>query len=455
MSHMSKLVLLSGAALLVTACATSVNERSPEDIAQRSFPVLDSFTGLSQVRSPSIKQGGWAEGIKATAYLQTAEAYQNYDGGAWLDVGLVYDTPTANPAEMQVYNRARWAGGEQVLLADFSATVLSCEDRVQDVSPYYGAGHYGGSYYGGGGHYRRGHGGYGRRGRKGRDGRGGDGDRDDDRDDDDDRDTGTGDDDGTDVVVDRPRRPRRRPGRGDDDGTFTPDVPTNGPQPPPMVYRRAPAGVGGTDRSRRGGSRSLPTQKTAAPVSRPAPRRSVSRPATKPASKPVSRPAPKRTSKPASRPSKPAVSRRSSSNRTKGMYFQSPGQAANVSAAASSKTVSHRPYGRSGLTASYRGYNRGYYPRSAYGGGFWGGGFGATDYVVTSSCKRREQMRVYVPRDVLQRAQGGAGLTLLLRGQNGGERQVRLSPNYINGFAMARDRFKAAGSRQSAYRAGP
>ncbi len=455
MSHMSKLVLLSGAALLMTACASSVNERSPEDIAQRSFPVLDSFTGLKQLRSPSIKQGGWSEDVTATAYLQTAEMYQNRDGGAWLDVGLVYDTPSANPAEMRVYNRARWAGGEQVLLADYSATVLSCEDRVQDISPYYGSGHYGGSYYGGG-HYRRGdRGGYGRRGRRGdRDGKGrGGSDRDDD-----DRDPETSDDDDGSVVVDRPRRPRRRPSRrGDDDGTFTPDVPVNGPQPTPTVYRRAPRGVGGTDRSSRGTGRSLRSPKASVPVSKPAPkpRPSVSRPAPKPASKPVSRPAPRSVSKPASRPSKPAVSRRSSSSRTKGMYFQSPDQAVNVSANTSAKTVSHRPYGRSGLTASYRGYNRGYFPRSSYGGGYWNGGYGGSDYVVTSSCKRREQMRVYVPRDVLQRAQGGEGLTLLLRGQNGGERQVRLSPNYINGFAMARDRFEFAGARQTASRTTP
>ncbi len=434
MSPVSKFVFLGSAVLLVTACATSVNERAPEDIAQRSFPVLDSYTGLNQLRSPSIKQGGWAQGTTATAYLQTAEPYQDLDGGAWLDVGLLYDTPTANPAEMQVYNRARWAGGEQVLLADFSATVLSCEDRVQDVSPYYGSGHYGAGYYGGG-HYRRGHEGYDRRGRKGRDGRIGRGGNDDDRDDDDDdREPRTGDDDDTGVVVDRPRRPRRR----DDDGTFTPDVPINGPQPTPTVYRRAPRGVGGMDRSPRGTSRNMP-----APVSKP----TVSRPAPKPRPR-VERPKPKPVSKPAVRPRKPAVSPRPRSSPVKGMYFQNPDQAVTLSASASDKTQSHRPYGRSslrrGLSASYRGYNRGHYPRSSYGGGFWGGGYGGADYVVTSSCKRREQMRVYVPRDLLQRAQGGQGLTLLLRGQNGGERQVRLSPNYLNGFAMARDRYAPA-----------
>ena len=442
MSHMSKFVLLSGAALLMTACATSVNERSPEDIAQRSFPVLDSFTGLRQLRSPSIKQGGWSEEVTATAYLQTAEIYQNRDGGAWLDVGLVYDTPTANPAEMQVYNRARWAGGEQVLLADYSATVLSCEDRVSDVSPYYGSGYYGAG-FNGGGHYRRGgQGGYGRTGWRDRRGRKGGGNNDGDGDSDDDRDPGTDEDDDGDIVVDRPRRPRRRPGGRNDDGTFTPDVPTNGPQPTTTVYRRAPRGVGGMDRSSRGGARNLTPPKTAAPVSKPAPR-PTPRPRVERPSKPaVSRPAPKRASKAVSRPSRPKVSRKPSSSKVKGMYFQNP---------SAPKTAAHRPYG---LTASYRGYNRGHYPRSYYGGGYWGGGFGASDYVVTSSCKRREQMRVYVPRNILQRAQGGEGLTLLLRGQNGGERSVRLSPNYINGFAMARDRFDPSGASQTAYRSG-
>ncbi|WP_156812036.1 hypothetical protein [Robiginitomaculum antarcticum] len=418
---MSKFTLMSGTVLIVGACVTPINERAPDEIAQRSFPVIDSYTGLGQLRAPSIKQGGWARGTTATAYLQTAEPYQDRDGGAWLDIGLIYETPTANPAEMRVYNRARWAGGEPVLLADFSATVLSCEDRVQDVSPNYGSGYYGGGNYGG-----RDDGRYGGRGH--RRGRGGDRrDRDhddDDHDDDDDRDPGTDDDTGTGgVIVDRPRRPRRR-----DPGTYTPDVPENGPQPKPTIYRRPVGDVGGTPPPRRRpGRRAAPAPKVSTPVSRPDPA-PVSRPA--PAPKPAARP----------RPKKPVVSRRKTED-LKGMHFQDPNLATTASAQKAGDISSHRRRGAGSVSVNYRGYNRGNYPRRYYGGGYWND-YGPTDYVVTSSCRRREDMRIYVPRDVMQRAQGGQGLLLLLRGQNGGEREVRLSPNYITGFSMARNRYE-------------
>lgn len=402
---------MSGAVLLAASCVTPVNERTPEEIAQRSFPVVDSYTGLQQLRSPSITQGGWARGTTATVYLQSAEPYQNFEGGAWLDVGLLYETPSANPAEMRVYNRARWAGGEKVLLADFSATVLSCEDRMQDVSPAYGNGYYGAGYYGGG-NARREREGYGRRGDSRR--RRGDRPR---RDRDDGTDTGGGD--------DRPDRPRP----GSDNRSVTDK---------PVVYRRPVGDVGGTPPPRRrDGRRASPTTPTSLPVPQ-----SVSPPKPAPVSRPAPvvqpAPAPKPKSRPKPKPRKPTISRRR--NDAEVLRFQDPRLAVNVNGQKADNLSLSQTRNGAAVTINYRGYNRGDYPRSYYGGGFWSD-YGPTNYVVTSSCRRREDMRVYVPRDLLQRAQGGQGLVLLLRGQNGGEREVHLSTNYITGFSMAQSRY--------------
>lgn len=67
-----------------------------------------------------------------------------------MDVSVFYDTPGQSEDQMRSYKTLNWAGGETAVLADFAASLASCEERVTQ-SP--GALHYGRRGFGGFGSY--------------------------------------------------------------------------------------------------------------------------------------------------------------------------------------------------------------------------------------------------------------------------------------------------------------
>ena len=412
-THVKKLrllLLISVAGL--TACATSLANRTPVDIASNSVRRTDALSGISEVLAPQVKAfASRRANVRGRAQLRTAGPFTDdqgvvQTGGAYLEVLLNYTSATPNPAEARIYDQASWPGGEPALLADFGASVLDCREDIRaipryDYTPIYGAwgyGHihddhcdheYGGLGWDSGyGHYGHGH--------VHDDHCGHDVDRDE----------------GSNTVIVRPTtsprpvsrpvsrpdtdRPQRRPGAVvphlDGPGTdpdvrpHRPRTNPNGPVPHPRALPRTSKRI--ISRTRPDlvtGSSSRPTSRPA-PVSRP---KSVSRP--KPA--PVSRP--KSSYKP-----KPMVSRpvRRSNPRTN--------------------------------TGNSIKRQMNYYPRDSYYNR------GRTDYVVRRSCSRQENLRVFIPRERLDAAEIN-GLILYLRPRGGQEEVLSLPPNYISGFKLA------------------
>lgn len=405
MTHILKLALATASILSLTACATSIQNRDPSDIAAKAYRTTDSYTGLQQTRLPAFSPFEWGGGVRGNAQLQSAEAFQGRDGGAWLDITLRYDTPTPDPGEMRVYNKARWAGGEEVQIADFAAAVMSCEDRVSSYGTggYYGSGIYGGGAYGfGRGRSTRGH--YRGRGHDGR-GRG------------DDRGDGRGDGGGRDVSDDRPRDPGTRPNPrrprgvgGDPNVLVEPGI--NGPRP---VVRPRPR------------PRPQPTSGSGETRPDPAPRpRRTTR---------TSRPTPKSEPRATSRPTRPTRNRNNRRDAIKGMHFEDPQSAANAAVLTANVDVqssASRLRPSYGFATGYRAYNYGRFGGRGFGRGF----YPDREYIVTSECERQERIRVFVPAQRLAAAER-YGLSLYFRSNLGDERPVIVSPNYVMGYQMA------------------
>ncbi|MEE9347149.1 MAG: hypothetical protein V3U82_03075 [Robiginitomaculum sp.] len=410
-----KLLLVATTGLSLTACVTALEKRPADQIAAKAYHAVDSYTGLRQTRLPYISPFKWSGNVSGTAQLQTAEAFEGANGGAWLDVMLTYNTPSNDPAEMRVYNKIVWGGGQAAKLADFSAAVLTCSESISEYNNNRG---YGGGYGYGGGHYGDygyGHG-YGH-------GYGGDG-------------SGHG---GGSTPTPTPT-PTPHPDTGTSDPSVT-GAPTALLDPFETIGRYGP-GTGPTptrDDMRRKDvmGAGLPT-----PVSRRRPA-TISRPA--PTSRPPARPSPAPTtktkrdpvsvSKPAKSKSKSRPSRREIRDKIGSMFFQDESQAVQMAAKETNGTLSHRPYPSTYGTRHRRGYNYGHYGR--------GYGYGDREIVIRTSCARREKLRVFVPKERLLDAEH-YGMTLYIRGKSGDERPLVITPNYVMAYQMASRRIAPA-----------
>ena len=375
------------AAVLLSGCATSLANRTPLDIASNSVRRTDTVTGVSEVITPYVKAfPGRRRDISGIAQLRTAGPFTDdkgavQRGGAYLDVTLKYATVSPDPAEMRLYNNVSWAGGEVALLAEFGAAVTDCREEIRESYTPTSYGHYG-NY----GYYGRGYGhGYGY-GHYDDDGHGGDHDGDGDVDDDDDdmptTPPNTGD---ATPAVSPPRPPNpRRHGLP----LPHPDGPGTEPEFDPDLRRRGPSAT----MSRPVVSRRRPVP--AAVSSKPAPKPTVSRP--KSTSTPKSRPAAKTETR-----SRPSV------NRT-------------FSRTNNSRTSARKPVRREVH----------YYPRDPYYD------TGYRSVTVRHKCDRRENLRVFIPRERLDAAEQN-GLLLYLRPRAGREEVLALPTNYIAGFKLA------------------
>lgn len=390
------MAIATASVISLTACATSIQKRSPSDIAAKAYTVVDSYTGLKQTRLPAFSDFSWGQGVIGNAQLQTAEVFQGKSGGSWLDITLRYDTPTPNPSEMRVYNKAKWAGGEDVVIADFAAAVMSCGDRVTGYSN-------GGGYYGGV-HGLRGYGhGRGRvagRGGLGHHGYGG----------------------GLRGTDDRVRS---------SDGAITNAVRASSLGTRPDGGRRG--GASGADRRPSVGEPgAVAPRADERPITRPRSNRETRRenPAREtrstrqtPKARTRTRTAPKRSTRPTKR------------EPIKGMHFEDPQSAQvasqKIASAHSGLGLSRgiRPYG---FASGYRSYNYG-----RFGGyGRAGGLYPTHDYIVQSQCERQERIRVFVPKERMAAAER-YGLSLYFRSNSGDESPVIVSPNYVMGYQMA------------------
>lgn len=143
------LTTLSLCVFAVSGCATSLQSLPAAQIAGQAVREPDVFTGLTQTQMPVVAPFERSGTTQGTARLLSAEAFEGQPGGAWMDVSLYYDTPGEGQDQMRVYKSLNWAGGETAKLADFAASLASCEDRV---TQYNRGGYYGRSGFGYGGY---------------------------------------------------------------------------------------------------------------------------------------------------------------------------------------------------------------------------------------------------------------------------------------------------------------
>ena len=401
-----KISSLAACLVMLSACATALERRAPGDIASRAYRSADSYTGLEQVKLPAISPFSWDSNVRGQAQLQSAEVYDGQNGGAWLDVALLYATPGDSPDQMRVYNKIRWDGGDAAKLADFSAAVQTCSDRV---SEYPGGGYYGRSGYGHGGNglgdfsfaigsalAGRGHRHRGERGR-------GSQSRSDDR---------------------HSNSNQANSNQGSDTAANTVSGDSSEQQPvtPTDVSRRP------IDGPYMGRARVRASAGNTQPVTRATSRRERS--------------TPKSTARSNASKSSTRSSRSTSSSRSHArVNFQNDTLASlaadtsgvkatpKTSQKTSSSHQKHYGFGNrfGGRHNGYR-YNRGFYGSMH--------GYASSQYVITSACMRREKLRVFVPSQKLREAEQ-AGLTLHIRGLSGDERALSLTPNYILGYQMA------------------
>lgn len=381
---LNTLTLLAASAAILTGCATALQTRSAPQIAQQAFQAPDAFTGLSQTQLPEVPAFKRSSKLSGTAQLLTAEAFEGQTGGAWMDVSLFYDTPSEAADQMRLYKeQLNWAGGEPVKLADFAASVVSCEDRV---TQYNRGGYYGRSGFG--------HGGYDSYGYRGVNSF------------------------GHNYRQQHPRSTRNSSGNRDSIGDALRSVVTDvseahgstasGPtvRPAPRVTSRS------TPRSTPRVTSSSPTSNTrnTRSASRSTPRAAPSRPTARPA---------------------PRVSRTAKHNRRNvKLEFQNADLA---NKAAGQQTSAHAGRIRLAAVSPFeRRFNRGY----NYGN-YGGYGLPASDYVITSACGRQERLRIFVPQSRLAAAER-YGLVLFARAKSGDAQTLTLSPNYVTAFQMAR-----------------
>ncbi len=369
------LTALTLPALFLSACATSLSSLPPADIASKAVRAPDGFTGLTQTQLPAIAPFERSGSMNGQVRLLSAESFEGQTGGAWMDVALFYDTPGDDSDQMRVYKTLNWAGGEDAKLADFAASVASCEDRVTSHG-YGGYGGYGRSGFGYSNYDYFGH-------RSG--------------------------------FFGHPRyrnhrtdRARSRSGKKSFSGALTSVInevsrnsrPTSSPAP-----------------------RSGPVTSRPAVTSRPSPR-PTARPSPRPTARSATRARP-RSFETRSRDTLRSPRRTRSNNET-GRRFQN---AQLAETAAPTRSASSARLRLSPISPYRRGYNYGHYSRL-------GLGYGPSDYIIKSACGRVEKLRVFVPKEKLAAAER-YGLTLYARSESGDERTLTVPPNYVLAYQMA------------------
>jgi len=376
-------------------CATTLEHRTPIDIASNSVQIHYPDAGVSEILAPPVKAFRELRSkVAGMAQLRTAGPFTDkagtiYENGAYLDILINYTSASPDPLETRQYSQARWPDGEIAQLADFGASVLDCRADIRNVrrfpfgNGYYGTGYYGYSPYG----YGYGNGSYSRR---HLDRRVDHVDHVDHNDANDHTDHNYNHTDHT--THDRNRRHR--------DSTASPARPAHTLSPQPSGHDREP------DRGRyfnpgshpySGSARTRQTRQphtlTREPSTMQAPQHRTNRPKRNDAS---------------SRPHKTP-----SSNR---------GQSSSSGHSSSSKHKFSRNH-RSGRHLNY-------YPTDP----FYNPGY--VDTVVRRYCARQENLRVFIPRERLDAAKI-SGISLLIRPRGGREEVLNLPPNYIAGFMLA------------------
>ncbi len=409
-------VLLTSVVIL-GGCTTTLEHRTPVDIASNSVQINYPDMGVSEILAPPVKTFRELRSkVAGMAQLRTAGPFTDkegtvHNGGAYLDVLISYTSATPDPLETRQYSQARWPDGEIAQLADFGASVLDCRADTRNVRRFpFGNGYYGAGYYNYGyGNFDRGP--HNRRGRYDRRRHHDQNDHTDYNDNhaDHDRARDHADGNNTTSTTEHPpvRPPKRRRTRNEPapqpDGPGTePEIgPYFNPGSHPYASSGRPQSTRQPHSSTRGAS-SSPRASSRAPSDKRTPTQASQY----------------RTNHP-----KQNTTNTNSHNTTNTNSHRS--NTGNTSNSGNNSSNQHKS-----STRLRSGRHLNYYPTDPY----YNPGY--VDTVVRRYCARQENLRVFVPRKRLDAAKTN-GISLLIRSRGGREEVLNLPPNYITGFMLA------------------
>jgi hypothetical protein len=442
--------ILLASAVTFGGCTTTLEHRTPIDIASNSVRITYPENDVNEILAPPVETFTELRAkVKGMAQLRTAGPFTDAEGaisegGAYLDVLINYKSASPNPLETRQYSQAYWPGGEAAQLADFGTSVLDCRSDVRNVRRFPLGSGYGGYGYGYGnyGYGNYGYGGYGHssRRRHNRPARHGSNDSINDHTD---HNLHTNHNQHTnDNLHDGSASAERMGGNNIVGGSIArpelPNVPGQDhakkstskravSRPRPELAARSAPNVASTSNAALGHTSAPATNSAHSSSSgRSSLERSHATTRQHRNSRPQSNSTHSSTRSLSSGSSRSHNSGSSSSRSHSSGSSSSRGHSSGRSSSSSSSSSSHSS--GSGHSRSARHLN--YYPTDP----FYNPGY--IDTVVRRYCERQENLRVFVPRERLEQAKLG-GLNLLIRPRGGREEVLDLPPNYISGFMLA------------------
>jgi len=135
------LLCLSASAVIPAQAADTVflPDISAEQIANDTVRSYDSRTGLSIVTAPTFDPFEQDNTLAGTAALRSGPSETTIDGrrvsgGAFLDLKMIYTSPSDDPYDLRGYERSFYVSGEPINRIRQEARTLDCSANTAEVS---------------------------------------------------------------------------------------------------------------------------------------------------------------------------------------------------------------------------------------------------------------------------------------------------------------------------------
>lgn len=144
MPHLPKTFLATlclSASLIVPASAAEITflpDIPAEQIAADTARSYDSRTGVSIATAPTFDPFEQDETVAGTAALRTGPSETTIDGarvvgGAYLDLKMIYTSPSDDPYDLRGYERAFYVSGDPVARTKQDVQTLDCASNTTEV----------------------------------------------------------------------------------------------------------------------------------------------------------------------------------------------------------------------------------------------------------------------------------------------------------------------------------
>jgi len=135
------ILCLSASAVIPAHAADTVflPDISAEQIANDTVRSYDSRTGLSIVTAPTFDPFEQDNTLAGTAALRSGPSETTIDGrrvsgGAYLDLKMIYTSPSDDPYDLRGYERSFYVSGEPINRIRQEARTLDCSANTAEVA---------------------------------------------------------------------------------------------------------------------------------------------------------------------------------------------------------------------------------------------------------------------------------------------------------------------------------